>query len=69
MQDYLKNCLYLIYDSGLLFAGNERYRVQINNIIESKEVQSIVESIRKYRNRTDINDLFNLIENSKFRRR
>lgn len=63
-QDYLKNCLYLIFDIATFYwkANNDQYKDTIKNIIDSKEVRELVAVLAGFRNKEDIADLEKLIE-------
>jgi hypothetical protein len=61
MQDYLKMCLYVIFDSAL-FYSRSAYANEAGRIVHSPEVQNLVSIIRKFNSRRDVQDLLEFID-------
>ncbi len=51
MQDYLKLCLYVIFDSALFYSKHPQFKATSNNIIKSSEVNNLIMIMQKYKNR------------------
>lgn len=64
MQDYLKTCLYIIFDSAL-FYSRSHFASDTARIVHSPEVQNLVSIIKKFQDRKDVQELLDLIDNKK----
>jgi hypothetical protein len=62
IQDYLKICLYLIFDSALFYSKHKEYKEIAHHIIKSSEVTNLVNIIRHYQDRPDVNDILVYID-------
>lgn len=63
-QEYVKACMYVLFDSVAMY---DRYKTgstncdNAKNILHSDPIINLVEMLKKFRNRNDMNDLFDLI--------
>ena len=62
MQDYLKSSLFLIFDCALFYSNNAQYKAESIKILDSREVRDLIDTIRKYSDRTEIQELLIFIE-------
>lgn len=57
------HCVYLIYDCALFYSNNNQYKGDVQNILHSNEINSIIKSLQRHRNeRSDVSDLLIFIE-------
>ena len=61
IQDYLKICLYLIFDTVTFYWKQEQYRNTFRNIIESEEIKNLVKVLDNFKDKQDIRELQELI--------
>lgn len=62
IQNYLKICISLIFDCAMFYSKNAKYKSNVEEIIYSKQINNLVNILRGYRDRLDINELLNFIE-------
>ena len=59
--NYLKSCLYVIYDCSQFYWKSTEYRRSVQNIIESQQIQDLVRLLPTIKGRPDLVDLIEYI--------
>jgi hypothetical protein len=56
--------LFLIFDSAAFYfnCSSENYKSSIKEIVESKQIKSLVSVIEKYKQREDVKELLNFVD-------
>jgi|JI9StandDraft_2_1071091.scaffolds.fasta_scaffold210148_2 hypothetical protein len=62
MQEYLKLCVSLIFDSYLFYEKHPRVKEMVTQIINSNEVNCLVEILRHYKDREEVADMMAFID-------
>lgn len=61
MQEYVKNCLYLIFDAALFYSRSKDFKDKVNEIVSSREVYELIEMIRRYKDKAGVSDILAFI--------
>lgn len=62
IQEYVKNCLGLIFDAALFYSRNKDYRNIVNQITSSMEINNLIDTLRKYKDREGVIETLAFIE-------
>jgi hypothetical protein len=62
MQDYVKNCLYLVFDAALFYGRSRDHKKTVSDILHSKEIASLIATLRNFKDRAGVGDVLAFIE-------
>lgn len=62
IQEYVKNCLFLVFDAALFYGRSRDHKNTVSDVLNSKEIASLIGTLRNFKDRAGVGDLLAFIE-------
>ena len=62
ISEFVKKCLYLVFDAALFYAKSRDHKEQVNQILSSREINNLITIIKKYKDKAGVADILAYIE-------